>query len=515
MRRTTPSTSRDVVLPDANATATMRSSKTVERWSILAALVIAGAYLASSLYIASNRLFWFDELFTIHIARVSDWTTIWTALRNGADSLPPTYYVLVRALGNVLGKGEVATRVPSAVAMTAGLLLTFDCARRLTDALHGLIALMLLACSFLPYYGIEARSYAIYFMLAALALWIWVSTKAQSNGAAIWFGAVLFLGVCMHYYAVMILAPYALWELIHWSPGQRPSKKLMAGAVGVVLPAVILSPFVLSFSRKFGGGFWNRPSLNELRDIFVQFFPAGLFLLALIMIWIVLADNRKQAIVLPPMQSAEALGWLFLSVPVIGFVLAELMTNAFFSRYFLCVLPGVAVAFSCLLWRHFGNCYRVSLGVFLILATVGFSKQLSVTQHPELVGPTGTVEYLGMEPSLRAEGKRFFVISPPLLFLSAEFYSGHPEACILLLPPDLNNPAGGAQSSPDPYLHQRLIMNLSQYHPFELWQIDDLKLHARETALIEPSSEILEVLKRAGIKIEVRSAKPLRIFYLE
>ena len=43
------------------------------------AYIIAGLltlfYFLSSLYIAAHRVFWFDELFTIHIARLSSWTS--------------------------------------------------------------------------------------------------------------------------------------------------------------------------------------------------------------------------------------------------------------------------------------------------------------------------------------------------------------------------------------------------------------------------------------------------------
>ena len=93
--------------------------------------------------------------------------------------------MLVRVFGDLFGNSEMVARLPSALAMAAGLLLTFDCARRLTDGLHGLIALSVLPCSFLPYYGFEARSYALYFMFSAFALWVWTSASMARNMAAI------------------------------------------------------------------------------------------------------------------------------------------------------------------------------------------------------------------------------------------------------------------------------------------------------------------------------------------
>src|SRR5208337_500114 len=133
--------SLDMVQPGAGTPAIKPLSAAVERISAIAALVLAAFYLATSVYIASQRLFWFDELFTIHIARLPDWATIWTALHAGVDSLPPVYYMVARCFGSLFGPGEVVARMPSAFAMVAGMLITFDCARRLTDGLHGLVAL--------------------------------------------------------------------------------------------------------------------------------------------------------------------------------------------------------------------------------------------------------------------------------------------------------------------------------------------------------------------------------------
>ena len=176
-------------------------------------------YLATSIYISSHRLLWFDEVVTVHMARLPNAKTLLAALSHGADSLPPLYYMVVGIFDKLFGHSEVAVRLPSTLAMVATLLITFDCARRLTDGLHGLIA-MALASGPLAGEGFEARSYAIYVMFAALALWVWTYTRTSEKWSAIWFGAVLFLGVSFHYYAVLLLVPFALWEISRWKPWQ-------------------------------------------------------------------------------------------------------------------------------------------------------------------------------------------------------------------------------------------------------------------------------------------------------
>lgn len=485
---------------------------------ILAAILAAFSF-ATSLYISSHRVFWFDELFTIHIARLPDIKTIWTALGHGADSMPPFYYMLVRLFGDLFGDSEVAARLPSALGLAAGLLLIFDCTRRLTDGWHGLIALSVATCSFLPYYGYEARSYGLYFMLAALALWVWLCTD-DKKPAAILFGIVMGLGVTMHYYFVLCLVPYAIWEVLHGKRGRIASPKLIAGIVGVAVPAALLLPLIQSFSRGFATGFWNRPSLGALTAIFPQLFPNGLTLLVIIVIWIVVADTNKNNLVLQPMETAEAIGWLFLCIPLAGFLVAEWKTNAFYSRYFIGVLPGVAVAFACCLWRHFRNSPLISMGIFLLLAGWGMMAQMHVVRHPESVEATGIRQFLELETPLWTDGKHYLVFSSPLLFIEAQYYSNHPEECILLLPSNFIADADPRRTYPDSDPQRAslgsfaLELNLSKYYPLQFWRIDDLRNHPAEVALIEPTQETVKDVKDAGWELETRFSKPLAVAYL-
>src|ERR1700685_2800852 len=108
-------------------------------WSFVAAAMLACFYLVTSLYIASHRLLWIDEVLTALTTRLPGYAETWRAFSRGADGLPPTYFMLMRPFDALFQHSDFGLRVPSALAMTAGMLLTFDCARRLTDGLHGLI----------------------------------------------------------------------------------------------------------------------------------------------------------------------------------------------------------------------------------------------------------------------------------------------------------------------------------------------------------------------------------------
>lgn len=222
------------------------SEGSLHRGSIIAAVVLAVSYLLTSVLIASHRLFWYDEIFTVTISQLPDYSTIWKALAHAVDAMPPTYYMLVRIFDQLPISREVAARLPSALAMVAGMLITFDCARRLSNGVYGLIAFSVLSSSALPYYGYEARPYALYFMFASLALWIWLHASDSGKLSSFLFGIVIFLAVAVHYYAILCLVPYAVWELSNWKPWRPPSSKLIAGCLGVLCAGALFSRQILA-----------------------------------------------------------------------------------------------------------------------------------------------------------------------------------------------------------------------------------------------------------------------------
>lgn len=492
---------------DATSSRKDRRADALEHWSVMVALILVAFYLASSLYIAAHRLFWYDEILTVHVARLPHWTTVWQAMAHAVDGMSPVYDMVVRASEKLFGQRETAARLPSALAMVAGMLVTFDCARRLSNGVYGLMALAVLTCSMLPYYGYEARSYALYFLFSALSLWVWTCTPRDSKRAAVAFGAVLFLAVSIHYYAFLILAPYAVWELAHWRPGQRLAPKLLAGTVGVAIPLAVMYAAVARFVPMFSSSFWAAPTLSRFLPIFAELFPDGLFLLALIAIWVVLASPKDQPALLEPSAEGESVGWLFLSIPVIGFVLSR-WTHHFLPRYFIAALPGVAVAFACWFWRHFHHAYRVPVGALLLLIAWGSAQQAKVVRQPEVVDPdfqrSATRHYLSLEPAIVNDGKRYIVFRVGLLHMSAQYYSQRPEDCIVLLP------TGSGPVAPT--LRQEL--NLAQYYPLQFWTLAELKQHARETALIDPREDTIAAMRQAGLQVELRYAEPIRVVYL-
>ena len=471
-------------------------------WCYVAAAALAVFYLGTSLYIASHRPLWIDEVLTAMTTRLPGYAAIWRAFARGADGLPPTYFMLMRPFDALFRHSDFGLRVPSALAMTAGMLLTFDCARRLSDALHGLIAFAVLTCSFLPYYGHEARSYAFYFLLAALALWIWTCDQKNSWPAAIAFGLVMLLALTMHYYAVLCLVPYAMFELANWKRGRLPSRKLAAGVIGVLCAIAMLRTAIEAGRRFYPANYLTHPSLDILRTTFADLFPDALFLMGIIMVWIAWVARNRAPRPLPGMQAGERLGWFFFLIPAAGYLLAQ-VAHAFQLRYLIATLPGIAVAFACCLWRHFGRgrgrARYLSLGVLLILAGWGVARQVYATRNPESGYYSPVREISSMEGSWMAEGKQYFVVSNPSRYLEALYYSRRPGQYVYFF---LD------------YAGQHEMRTLGVYYPMHFWTLEDLKQHAPETALIMPDSRIVAAIRQAGMQVATRSPAPVNVDYL-
>ena len=467
--------------------ATSKWRRSIETWSLPAAWSIAALFCLASLYIASRRLFWTDEVATTLATRLPDWASVWRC----GDLMPLAYLALARVFDQWFGPGEIGIRLPSVIAVSAGLLVTFDCARRLSDRLHGLIALGALLCSFLPYYASEGRSYGLYFLCAALALWTWLFSRRAPL-----IGIVFFVGTLLHFYMVLCLVPLAVAEALEWRRWRAPSSKLVAAFLGSVAALGVLWPQV-SHARNATVHFvWAEPSLTRLAGSYLTLFPLAPLLVALCLAGMALSSGKKATVL--PMSPAERVAWLSLLIPIAGFLAAELVTNVFVERYLIGALPGVAVGLAFLVDRIDREQFLFSIGLLLLLLAAGGWRVASATIHPAWITQYGDYQgdvkaILHSEDEYWKDGKRFIVMPESKLFLPARYYSSHSDRYVAI--------------PGNPPLETR-------YFPLPKWTDEELIQHARETALVAPGPELLQRLNQAGVRLILHKIYP-STYYLE
>ena len=455
------------------------------------ALLFASFYVGSSLYIAAHRLLWFDEILTALISRLPNARVMWTALSEIEEQTPPLYFLITRAFDQMFHHADVGLRVPSALALGAGLLVTFDATRRLTDGLYGLIGMSILATPFVTYYGSEARAYAIYFLLAAIAFWLWSFTNAENKAAAVAFGVVFFMGVAIHYYFVLCLLPFGIAAL-----AQRRifHPKVMAATAGVMVSLAVLYPQIAK-SRAFASSIspvWA-PSISRLLAAYREFLPSTILIVLAVAIGVaILGKPRRRPV--SSMSAGEWVGWLFLLVPLAAYVLGRLVTHVFHDRYVIGAAPGIAIGMTCLLWRYCREWRWLSVGLLLACGGYAVTQQVLILRNiGHIRSDSGdyqerTRQLLGIEETLLGEGKQHIVLSWDIEYLETWYYSKHRDQyeCI---------------TSEERW-------SMKKYVPLEFVSVEDIIAAAPETALITPSPALGQALSRAGLHLKIRFARP-------
>jgi hypothetical protein len=188
-----------------------------------------------------------------------------------------------------------------------------------------------------------------------------------------------------------------------------------------------------------------------------------------------------------PMRNGERVSWFFLSIPFAGYLIAEVLTNFLYYRHFLLLLPGVAVGFACFIGRQFGANRKIAWGVLLLLGGFAIRSEVLTALHPERIlyfgdQQAGTRAALALEDDMLADGKIYITSPGPLLISEVRYYSKRPDLYVEL--------------RPAPWQLARARYDTSVLY----WDMDDLKRHASETAVLSATPEWTAEMARAGIR---------------
>jgi mannosyltransferase len=340
--------------PVIKSAGTSPGSPAQPRWTsasvgTLASLAIAAAVLRFS-YLG-RKPFWFDECFSVEVARLS-WRNLLHLLwrREANMSL---YYLMLRGWLH-FGSSPFFVRSLSVIVSLAALPAIFWLARKLFDSRVALIAVALI--SFNAYhirYAQEARSYSLFVLLATLSSGFFVAAfrEPSSRNRRTYILASV-LAAYAHLYALLMLAA-------HWLSLRGPYAKRLSGHglrrawiwIGLAsLPLVI-------FAAKTGAGpirWIQRPRLRDLLE-FAEHISgnAGLPLLLLYaaVCLIAIIPPQKMRIFRTEPDRAETdwdvwrlrflLVWLLF--PVALTLLLSPARPLFLGRYFIFCLPALVI----------------------------------------------------------------------------------------------------------------------------------------------------------------------------
>jgi len=311
-----------------------------------------------------SKPFWFDECFSVEVARIrwSDFLhLLWWREANMA-----LYYVLLRAwlsLNQHYWKSPFFIRSFSVVIAAATLPAIYWLAGLLYDRRVALIAATLFAFNaYSVRYAQEARSYALFLLLATLSSGFLVSFLRESSRRK-WRGYVLvsILAVYAHFYALLLVA--AQWLAVRWlgnfsqseDETVAPSSQLRRAWFAVGLAALPLLVFV----AKTGAGpirWISRPGVRDVLE-FYQHAAGGnnwvlLVIYAVACVAAVMPLGKQLFVRGLSSKTSSGTCWqtwraqfllIWLIFPVLLTVLLSFARPVFLGRYMIFCLPALLI----------------------------------------------------------------------------------------------------------------------------------------------------------------------------
>jgi mannosyltransferase len=281
------------------------------------------------------------------------------------DAVHGAYYVVMWGLVRVAGSGELAMRLPSAVAMAVGAAVLAALGRRLVSPAAGLAAGLVFAV--LPpfsLFGQNARPDAWSVVLAVVACYLLVRVAEPGGRRRWWLGwyaaCMTVLGL-VDIFGLLLLTAHAVTVGCWWwrerAAGRAGARGLAAGWLAAAGAAVVLcGPLVWLCSTERAQVRWIRPiGVNTLRELptllgplpreSATAVPLGLGLLAVLVFGAAVAataGRSRLAAALPARLAELSLPWLLIP-GVLLIVGSVVVVPLFYVRYLLFCTPALAL----------------------------------------------------------------------------------------------------------------------------------------------------------------------------
>lgn len=325
--------------PTAEAAIAPRSAPAVGTAWLGAAAVFA-LHLAVKVPGLAGASLWLDEAFAVHVAQ-RDFAGILRASQ--ADTTPPVYYLLLAGFERVLGTGEAAARLPSALASALAAAALFALARRTLGRFAAWVASLLFLLSDVNlFFAREARPYALAVLLAIASFAAFLAFQERPSWRRAWLLAAVNLVMVLTHY-VTIFAPVAQLLVLLASRAEPKLLRRFVAASAPALGATLLwmAP-VIESEQHAKMGWLTRPGARIGR--MVGWYAGGmrwpgifLLLLAGALASLLWARHRGAA-------PAGSLVWTFGlwgTAPIVLAFLVSFASPCLHARYLLYVTPGL------------------------------------------------------------------------------------------------------------------------------------------------------------------------------
>ncbi|MBT3470075.1 MAG: hypothetical protein HN467_12190 [Opitutae bacterium] len=180
----------------------MKSSKSIPAACLF---LLGAAYVTGFFYIHSAKDFWLDEIFTHYQVSNHGFGSLCSSFHAGVNSLPPAYFLVLWFQETVFGDGSFSFRFPSLFFSLISILYAYKCLYLFFDRPTSTLTVLTIFCFAVELHQqtVEARPYAMYFMVSVLSIYCWcrLIQDVKPSGKLLSANAALaFLLPFTHYY---------------------------------------------------------------------------------------------------------------------------------------------------------------------------------------------------------------------------------------------------------------------------------------------------------------------------
>ncbi len=331
------------------------AGKTSNPERALSLVLLLAVALAVRFVDLASKPFWFDECFSVEVARI-DWRNFFRLLwwREANMSL---YYVLLRAwlaLGGGYAQSPFFIRSLSVVISAATLLVIYWLATLLYDRRVGLIAAALFTLNaYSVRYAQEARSYALFLLLATMSSAFLIAyLRTPSRRTRLGYVVTGILAAYAHFYSLVLLPVHWLAVRVrHRGPkieGGAADEAAQMRRAWIIIGFAVLP--LLIFVAKTGAGpirWIQRPHLLDLLQFYRDLAGGTWVLLAIsaLACGFAIAPSGKKLLARgqewPIWRVQFLLIWLFF--PVLLTALLSFARPVFLGRYMIFCLPALVL----------------------------------------------------------------------------------------------------------------------------------------------------------------------------
>jgi hypothetical protein len=324
---------------------------TLRAWSPVA-ILLAGLLLyvtAASVYEASGRPFWYDEVFTVVLSGLPSMTDVHRALATAADTSAPGFYVIQRATSDLVAEPEVGFRLASIAALPIVSICLYLFARTHLDATSALVAAVTPLLSLLYHdYSVEARPYALAAAFLSMAMLAWQRLQTAWGAAAL--GCSLAAAVWVNYHAVFALGPFIAAESVRTFVTSRVRWSVWMALTAGAAPLVVYWENLSELRRYYGDHYWTKGSIADIIAGYDWFFElrdiggAGFLLaMALVLVLVVAACRPAASLAQRVPLATLALIAGFIVLPWAVMLGGLAMGGGFTPRYGIGVIGGLSL----------------------------------------------------------------------------------------------------------------------------------------------------------------------------